>query len=513
MTLSGQMFVAGSARYGKGEEFRAVDAESGAAIEPPFGGATGEDVEIACAAADAAFDDYRNKPLEDRARFLDAIAANLAALGDELVSRCSAETGLARSRVESELQRTTGQVRFFAEVVRAGDFLGLRIDPRLSDRKPLPRPDLRLRNIPLGPVAVFGASNFPLAFSVAGGDTASALAAGCPVVVKAHPAHPGTSELTARAIAAAVRECGMPAGVFSILYEPGYTIGQQLAADPRIKAIGFTGSRRAGLALLDIAQRRAEPIPVYAEMSSINPVLLMPAALAARAPAIAGSFVTTMQNCAGQFCTSPGLLLGIDGDGLDSFIATAREMIATAPAATMLTPGILKAYDAQVGVLAAHPSVTTLARGVARPHRGQPGLFLVSAADFMIHHELQEEVFGSSTVIVRCRDAAEMKQVIAQLEGQLTASIHATEEDYPALLPLLPLLERKVGRIVFDGFGTGVEVAHAIVHGGPFPATSDSRTTSVGGLAITRFLRPVSYQNLPKGIRSAIGVDDPALKP
>jgi NADP-dependent aldehyde dehydrogenase len=392
-----------------------------------------------------------------------------------------------------------GQLRLFAEVVREGSWLDLRIDTALPERKPLPPPDLRLRNVALGPVAVFGASNFPLAFSVAGGDTASALAAGCPVVVKAHPAHPGTSEIAGRAIQAAVQDCDLPEGVFSMLYGAGNAMGAALVCDPRIKAVGFTGSRAGGLALVRIAQQRPEPIPVYAEMSSVNPVLVFPAAIAARGTAIAKGFVASLTMGAGQFCTNPGIVLGAEGHALDMFEAEVARLLSASPASTMLTAGICKAYAQGVSRLAAHPRVQGVARGLAVEggHGGQAAFFSTRAADFIADRALHEEVFGASSLLVRCTGVKAMREVLESMEGQLTITLQMDAEDEPMARELLPLVERKAGRLLVNGFPTGVEVAHAMVHGGPFPATSDSRSTSVGSLAIRRFLRPVCYQDFP----------------
>jgi NADP-dependent aldehyde dehydrogenase len=391
-----------------------------------------------------------------------------------------------------------GQLRLFANVVRDGGFIGARIDPAMPDRTPLPRPDIRLRQIAVGPVAVFGASNFPLAFSVAGGDTASALAAGCPVIVKAHPAHPGTSELVGRAVQRAVTECELPEGVFSLLFDSGLSISQGLVADHRIKAVGFTGSRAAGTALMKIAASRPEPIPVYAEMSSINPVLLFPGALAARGEAIGKAFVGALTLGAGQFCTNPGLVLAVDSDGLNSFIDGAKKALATTPAASMLTPGIHQAYCRGVARMKEHPQVQMLGEGVVGERfQGQAALFSTTAEEFLRDPELQEEIFGSSSLIVRCKDEDTLVKVVEALEGQLTIALHLEASDQASARRFMPILEEKAGRVLVNGFGTGVEVGHAMVHGGPYPATSDGRTTSVGSLAITRFLRPVSYQDVP----------------
>jgi 2,5-dioxopentanoate dehydrogenase len=512
MSISTDLIIGQRAVPGTNGTVRGVEAASGAALEPVFGGATAADVDAACALAWQALDVYRETALEARARFLEAIAQNILDLGDALIERCMTETGLPRARLEGERGRTVGQLRMFAQVVRDGDWLGVRIDPAQPERKPLPRVDLRLRHVALGPVAVFGASNFPLAFSVAGGDTASALAAGCPVIVKAHPAHPGTSALVGGAVKQAVADCGMPEGTFSLLFDSGIEVGQALVKDPRIKAVGFTGSRRAGVALMGLAAARPEPIPVYAEMSSINPVLLFPAALKARAESIGTAFAASLTLGAGQFCTNPGLILAVDGPELDRFVAAASNSLAGSEAATMLTPGIHAAYEAGVARLEGHNKVKTLARGLAvvGGKRGQAALFATSAEAFRADPHLQEEVFGAAALIVRCATTQSMLDLVESLEGQLTVSLHVDEADYDSARAFLPALERRAGRVLTNGFGTGVEVGHAMVHGGPYPATSDGRTTSVGSLAIARFLRPVSYQDLPEALLpSALRTDNP----
>lgn len=515
MTLSGNLLIGGMSRFGQNGEVRGIDAATGAPIEPVFGGALLADLSEACRLAWEAFRPFRETSLEERAAFLEAIAANILAIGDELIERCVVENGLPRGRVEGERGRTVGQLRLFAAVVREGSFLEARIDTAQLERQPSPRPDLRLMNIGVGPVAVFGASNFPLAFSVAGGDTASALAAGCPMVVKAHSAHPGTSALVGAAVQKAVMDCGLPDGVFSLLFAASRQIGEALVADPRIRAVGFTGSRTGGMALMTIAAARPVPIPVYAEMSSINPVLLFPGALKARGSAIGKAFVASLTLGAGQFCTNPGLVLAIEGEGVDAFSAGAADALRAAPAATMLTPGIHEAYCESVAKLSAHAKVETLAEGlVGERFQGQAALFATRGADFLAHPELQEEVFGSSSLVVRCKDETELRDVIEALEGQLTIALHLEPGDYPAARALLPLLEEKAGRLLVNGFGTGVEVGHAMVHGGPFPATSDGRSTSVGSLAIARFLRPVSYQDMPEDmLPPALKNDNPMKVP
>ncbi|CAG9270300.1 aldehyde dehydrogenase (NADP(+)) [Paraburkholderia caribensis] len=502
MNIAGNLLIGHSMVRGNQGVSYAIDAATGEQMEPAFGGASQQHLDAACALAWQAFDIYRETSLESRAQFLERIASNILDLGDELIERCVRESGLPRARIEGERARTVGQLRMFADVVRDGDFVGARIDPPQPDRKPLPRVDLRLRHIALGPVAVFGASNFPLAFSVAGGDTASALAAGCPVIVKAHSAHPGTSELVGMAVQQAVKDCGMPEGTFSLLFGSGREIGQGLVRDARIKAVGFTGSRGAGTELIAIAAERPEPIPVYAEMSSINPVLLFPHAMQSRGDAIARAFVQSLTLGAGQFCTNPGLVLAVDGPALDGFIRAAAAALGDVQAATMLTPGIHMTFERAVATFAGHPDVVTEARGAAptSQSQGQGALFSTTDVAFREHEALKEEIFGSSSLVVRCRDLQSMLELVESLEGQLTSALHIDEEDHEAVRRFLPALERRTGRILVNGFGTGVEVGHAMVHGGPYPATADGRSTSVGSLAIQRFLRPVSYQDLPESL-------------
>ena len=478
--------------------FHSIDAVTGATVGDPIAVHGLADVESAAAAAEAAFDAYRATSREERAAFLDRIGEEIVAIGDTLIETAMRESGLPRARLEGERGRTVGQLKLFATVLRDGAYLDLRVDPALPDRQPLPRPDLRLRKVPVGPVAVFGASNFPLAFSTAGGDTASALAAGCPVVVKGHPAHPQTGALVAGAIARAVEASGLPAGVFGHLVGPGNDLGAALVRDPRIQAVGFTGSRAGGLALVTLAQALEVPIPVYAEMSSINPVVLLPHALAARGAALGTAFVGSLTMGAGQFCTNPGLLLAIEGEGLDAFVEAARTALTDAAAQTMLTPGIHAAYTKASETLAGHDKVETVAQGKVGEGvtAGRAAFFQTTAQAFLADEALGHEVFGASSILVRCRDEAELTAVLKAAEGQLTATIQMDEGDTDMAARLVPVLERKAGRILANGWPTGVEVAHAMVHGGPFPSTSDARTTSVGSMAIDRYLRPVSYQNL-----------------
>jgi NADP-dependent aldehyde dehydrogenase len=500
--IEGLNLIGHDLRPGTGAPIRATEAATGLPLDPTWHEVSTDDLGRACALAEAAARPFRDTGTAARAAFLERIAANILDLGDDLVIRCMAETGLPRARIEGERQRTVNQLRLFAEAIRDGGHIEGRHDPALPTRVP-PRPDLRLTHLPLGPVAVFAASNFPLAFSVAGGDTASALAAGCPVIVKAHSAHPGTSELVGRAVRQAVHDTCMPKGTFSLVYGSGSRIGQALAADSRIRAIGFTGSRSGGLALLQTAQARPVPIPVYAEMSSINPVFLFPAALQARAEPIAADFVTALTLGAGQFCTNPGLVIAIDSPASRRFVTAAATALSVRAPQVMLTPAIAQSYAAGVARLAAHPAVRTetMVPPAGRTTQG-PALFSASAARFLADPALQEEVFGAASLVVLCEALDDFARIARALEGQLTAALHIDPDDHPAARALLPDLADLAGRIIANGFGTGVEVAHAMVHGGPFPATSDGRSTSVGSLAIRRFLRPFAWQNLPQALLS-----------
>nr|WP_067293925.1 aldehyde dehydrogenase (NADP(+)) [Marinobacterium profundum] len=505
MQITGEMLIGARAVRGQGRVIQGINPATGETLEPAFAGGAQAEVNQACALAAEAFDSFRETGLEARAAFLETIAENILALGDDLIVRAMAESGLPRARLEGERGRTMAQLRLFASVVRSGNWLDVRLDPAMPERAPLPRADLRQRQIALGPVAVFGASNFPLAFSVAGGDTASALAAGCPVVVKAHSAHPGTSELVGRAIQQAVVDAGLPEGVFSLLFGSGTEVGANLVAHPVIKAVGFTGSRSGGTALMQIAANRPEPIPVYAEMSSINPVFLLPAALEARGESIAKGFVGSLAMGAGQFCTNPGLVIAQEGVALDAFVQTAAAALADVAAQTMLTPGIHQAYSQGTDQLQQNVAVSLAGSGIAAagPNQCQAGLYVTSAEAFLADESLAAEIFGASSLLIKCRSTDEFARVAEHLEGQLTATLLLDEADTELARGLLPVLERKAGRILCNGYPTGVEVCQAMVHGGPFPATSDSRTTSVGSAAILRFLRPVCYQDLPAALLPA----------
>lgn len=502
-TLTGEQLIGAQARLGQAGRFRAYSPQRGATLEPEFGGGDAADVDAACRLADQAFDTFRALAPAQRAALLEAIAEGLLGLGDALLERAHLESALPLARLQGERQRTVNQLRLFADWLRAGTWQAATLDPALPERQP-PRPDLRSQRIAIGPVAVFGASNFPLAFSVAGGDTASALAAGCPVVAKAHPAHPGTSELVGRVIQRAVAEAGLPPGVFSLLHDSGTALGQALVQHPAIQAVGFTGSRRGGLALQALAQARPQPIPVFAEMSAVNPIVLLPGALSVRAEALGQGFVESLTLGHGQFCTNPGLLLGLDGPDLDRFAAAASTALSARAAGTLLTPGIQRAYEQGLSQLAAQPGVRCVAQGQAAADpalpQAQARLSEVAAQDFLANLLLQEECFGPSALLVRCPDVAALRAVLAALEGQLTATLQLESADHALAAELLPLLERKAGRLIANGWPTGVEVCHAMVHGGPYPASSSASHTSVGTQAMERFLRPVCYQGLPEAL-------------
>lgn len=497
--LTGNLLIGASQVAGKKGTLYATNPATGEQIEPAYRLGDKEDVARACELAEQAFNTYRATSPAERASFLETIARNIESIGDELIERAMAETGLPRARLEGERGRTCGQLRLFAATLKSGEQNSPRIDPRIADRKPLPRADLRQRKIPLGPVAVFGASNFPLAFSVAGGDTASALAAGCPVIVKGHSAHPGTSELVGQAIQLAVGQCRLPEGVFSLLFGAGSEVGTALVEHPFIQAVGFTGSRAGGIALMRIAQARPQPIPFYGELSALNPVVLLPGIVAEKGVELGRQFVASLTMGAGQFCTNPGLLLALDSPALDAFIDATKSALQESAAQTMLSPGIHNAYQHSTGCIAKNNRVELLARGLssAAPNTCQAALYATTADAFLADVNLQEEMFGAASLLIRCRDENEILRVLQKMEGQLTATIHFANSDVGFARTLLPILERKAGRILANGWPTGVEVCHAMVHGGPWPATTDSRSTSVGTAAMERFLRPVCYQDIP----------------
>ena len=487
----------------EGTAFFAVNPATGAALEPAFHSADAAEVDAAANAAADAAPVFAASSGAERARLLRAIADNLAANGEAIVARAQLETGLPLPRLQGELARTTGQLRLFAEVVEEGSWVDARIDEALPERKPLPRADVRSMLRPLGPVAVFGASNFPLAFSVPGCDTASALAAGNPVVVKAHPAHPGTSQLAAEAIQAAVSACGLPAGVFAILFDAGIEVGTALVQHPAIKAVAFTGSAAGGQALMRLANERAEPIPCFAEMGSTNPLFVLPDAMRERGAALAQGLQGSFTLGSGQFCTKPGLVF-VPEQGSSVFLDQLRAGVSTLGGHGMLTPGIAARYREDVqGRLASGEAEWIAGEQDAPAGAGaaaSAAVFSVPLAAFLESRELEDEIFGPTTLLVHYGQSADLIEAAHRLHGHLTATLHATEADLSEAAELVRVLEGKVGRILFNGYPTGVEVCHAMVHGGPFPATSDGRSTSVGTRAMLRFARPVCYQDFPDAV-------------
>ncbi|WFC60573.1 aldehyde dehydrogenase (NADP(+)) [Pseudomonas sp. REST10] len=499
LSLTGHNYIGGERRAAGTVEHKSLDASSGEALPYTFIQATPEEVDAAAQAAAAAYPLYRNLSAVRRAEFLEAIADEIDALGDDFVALVTRETALPAARIQGERGRTSGQMRLFAKVLRRGDFYGARIDRAQPERQPLPRPDLRQYQIGVGPVAVFGASNFPLAFSTAGGDTASALAAGCPVVFKAHSGHMATAECVADALIRAAEKTGMPKGVFNMIFGGG--VGEILVKHPAIQAVGFTGSLKGGRALCDMAAARPQPIPVFAEMSSVNPVIVLPGALKARGATVAKELAGSVVLGCGQFCTNPGLVIGIRSAEFSEFVAGLADAIGAQPAQTMLNAGTLRSYANGVAQLNGHARVSRLAGNEQAGNQAQPQLFKADVSMLLEgDHLLQEEVFGPTTIVVEVADSAELTRALQSMHGQLTATLIAERDDLEAFRDLLPLLEVKAGRVLLNGYPTGVEVCDAMVHGGPYPATSDARGTSVGTLAIHRFLRPVCYQNYPDDV-------------
>ncbi len=470
----------------------------GEAFDYPVG--TPDLVNKACEAAEEAFWSYGYSSRETRAKFLDTIADEIEARGDEITEIGTSETGLPEARLQGERGRTTGQLRLFASHIRDGAYLDVRHDKALPDRAPLPRPDLKMVQRPIGPVAVFGASNFPLAFSTAGGDTAAALAAGCPVVVKGHSAHPGTGEIVAQAIDAAIQKCGIHPGVFSLIQGGKRDVGTTLVQHPLIKAVGFTGSLGGGRALFDLCAARPEPIPFFGELGSVNPMFILPEALKARGKAIGEGWAGSLTMGAGQFCTNPGIAVVAKGAEGDAFVSAAAEALKGVTTQCMLTDGIADAYKSGKkrfdGRNAVEPVLVTDSEG----RYALPNLYQTDAENYLQDHALGEEVFGPLGLVVRVSGNDEMETLAKGFEGQLTATLHMDDGDTAQAKALMPILERKAGRILVNGFPTGVEVADSMVHGGPYPASTNFGATSVGTLSIRRFLRPVCYQNMPDAI-------------
>ena len=480
--------------------FRASNPATGEWLEPDFHEATPEQIDLAARLAHEGFSVYAQTSGEKRAEFLNAIAANIEAITEQIVERANLETALPVARLQTEAGRTVNQLRLYAKVVAEGSWPMPRIDRADPNRKPLPKPDVRSMLRALGPVVIFSASNFPLAFSVAGGDTASALAAGNPVIVKAHSAHPGTSELAGEAVRKAVRSCALPEGVFSLLFDGAITVGVSLVQHPLIKAVGFTGSTRAGRALMNLASSRPDPIPFYGELSSANPVFVLPGAMRTRGAQIASGLHGSFTLGAGQFCTKPGLIFVGEDQPSEDFVSVLKGKVAEGAQFSLLTKGISTEYAETASNRKNRKDLTVVAEGAPatnNPFAAGAALYQTDISSFMASPELSEEHFGPSTLLIRFKSKAQILEAARRLKGHLTATIHGTEDDLHEFPELIAILETKVGRILFNGFPTGVEVCHSMVHGGPYPATTDSRTTSVGTQAIFRFVRPVCYQDFP----------------
>jgi NADP-dependent aldehyde dehydrogenase len=489
MNFTGKQLIGLSQQATGHRNFQGIQAATGEALPQQYVEATAEEADHALAKASAAFKVYRNLTDSQRAQFLNAIADEILAIGDLLIQTACAESGLPEARITSERGRTIGQIQAFANFISNPSWTREIIDEAMLERQPLPKPRLVQRQIPLGPTVVFGASNFPLAFSVAGGDTLSALAAGCPVIFKAHPAHPNTSDLVGQAIQQAAKKTNMPDGVFSLLHAQGHEIGGYLVTHPSTKAVAFTGSTRGGKAIFDLAVRREVPIPIYAEMGSINPVYVFSGRIQAQGESLSDAFSQSICMGVGQFCTNPGLLIIQEKD--QAFLTELAQKLDQLALGTFLTSGIKKSFEHGFESLNHHPATQRLTAS----ENPAPSLFSTTAKGALAHPEVLEEVFGPCTLAVICKDLAEMIAFTEQLPGQLTATIQAEPSDLANLNELIDEVSQKVGRILLNGFPTGVEVSSAMVHGGPFPATSDARSTSVGTEAIYRFTRPVCWQN------------------
>jgi len=457
-------------------------------------------VDAAARAAEEAFFEYASKTRAERAEFLDRVADEIEARAAQITAIGTSETGLPEARLEGERGRTTGQMRLFADHIRKGDYLDRRHDVALPDRAPLPRPDLRMMQRPVGPVAVFGASNFPLAFSTAGGDTAAALAAGCPVVVKGHSAHPGTGEIVAEAIKAAIEACNMPGGVFSLVQGGTRETGTALVRHPLIKAVGFTGSLGGGRALFDLCAARPEPIPFFGELGSVNPMFVLPDAAASRGAEIGKGWAASLTMGAGQFCTNPGIAVVGKGPAGDAFVAATKSALAETDPQTMLTDGIAESYRRGKAQMDARNAAQAVLSTSCEGRTATPNLYETDAASYLADADLGEEVFGPLGLVVRVEDNVDMLTLAGGLRGQLTVTLQMDDGDTALARRLMPMIERKAGRLLVNGFPTGVEVADAMVHGGPYPASTNFGATSVGTLSIRRFLRPVCYQNMPDAL-------------
>jgi NADP-dependent aldehyde dehydrogenase len=502
MTLKGFSFIGSQRGASGGAALYGLNPATGQQLEPQYFSASAAELERAVQLAAEAFPVYAATSGKAKAVFLGNIADGLDAIQQILAERAHLETALPMPRLLGEVARTSGQLRVFASLVEEGSWVEARIDTPLPERKPLARPALCSMLRPLGPVVVFGPSNFPLAFSVAGGDTASALAAGCPVIVKAHSAHPGTSELVAEVVQRAVAQAGLPEGVFSLIYDAGVQAGASLVRHPQVKAVAFTGSLKAGRALMDLAAARPDPIPCFCEMASCNPVFILPGALANGIEAVAQSLFNSFTLGAGQMCTKPGIILLSGQQQSRAFSARLTELVEQAQTFTLLTAGIAREYErgtSHRGTIATRAAET--AASDARPACPANAQFFTTSLDeFLREPELSEEIFGPDTLLVHCDSSSDYLRAARALDGHLTATLLGTEEDLAGNRELIAVLEQRAGRLIFNGVPTGVEVAPAMVHGGPYPSTSDARFTAVGPAAIFRFARPVCFQNFPDAL-------------
>lgn len=503
MPISGQLLINGEWIKGKGGSYQAINPSTAQALAPDMSSANAAQVDIALQAAADAFPLFNQSLPAVRAKFLRDCADEIMQLGDELLERVTLETGYPRPRAEGERARTCFQLRMFADFIESGDYYDARIDTAIPDRTP-PKPDVRFMQQAIGPVVVFGASNFPLAFSVAGGDTAAAFAAGCPVLVKGHSSHPGTCELVAQALAKAVKKNNLPAGTFSLIMGSGAEVGSKMVLSPIVKAVGFTGSFAGGMALVKLANEREEPIPVFAEMGSVNPIIFLPEALQKSSATIATGYVGSLTLGTGQFCVNPGLALAIEGPELNQFIAELKTALGQVPAGVMLNKRICGSYNEGVEKYLSYEGVDLIASGqdvqTEDGFRAQATIMSVTGDAFLANTHIHEEIFGPAALLVKCKNKQQLLDIVEQLKGQLTGTLHLTENECAQHSDLIEKLRIKVGRLVINQFPTGVEVCPSMVHGGPFPASSDSRFTAVGTASILRFLRPVCYQNFPQSL-------------
>jgi len=496
--ITGKNYIGNTLSAEGNKTYKTFNPQLNIENEHTFYEATSDEINEAVELAAKAFKSFRHTSGKQKADFLNAIADEILALDDELINVYCSESGLPEGRAKGERGRTVFQLRSFADLVAEGSWVEATIDTAIPDRQPLPKSDIRKMNIPLGPVVVFGASNFPLAYSTAGGDTAAAFAAGCPVIVKSHPMHAGTGELVASAIIKAANKTNMPNGVFSNLNSSGIEVGVQLVKHPEVKAVGFTGSIRGGRALLDLAAQREEPIPVFAEMGSINPVIMLPNALKNRSESLAKTYASSITLGTGQFCTNPGLIIGIKGNDLTNFISTLANEIVKIEPSCMLHPNIYGAYESNKAKALAQPELSVVANydTDVKENYARQAITTVEGKTFLANSTLHQEVFGPFSMVVQCENVEQMEAIISNLEGQLTGTLIADGEA-EQYSNIISALQNRVGRLIYNGVPTGVEVCPSMVHGGPYPASTDSRFTAVGINSIKRWVRPFSFQDWP----------------